>query len=145
MLLLLLQIILKPRVQPSYPFIWKYGQLWLLHVKCSHRIVNMCLQPFPMLGNTATFFPVGFKARWMLPHDLSAKGKMSQKNVWFPQEHADSCWQLREWSWHLSTPIASSILRPKSPHVLPAWLFGHSPLVPILQCLVSDGSRCCKN
>lgn len=127
MLLLLLQIIFKPRLQPSYPFILKYGQLWLLDVKCNHRIVNMCPQPFPMLGNTATFFPVGFKARCILPHDLSAKGKMSQKNVWFPQERADSCWQLRKWSWRLSTPITSSILRPKSPRFTSLTIWSQPP------------------
>lgn len=73
-----------------------------------------------MFRNTATFFPVDFKARWILPHDLSAKGKMSQRNVRFTRECASSCWQLREWSWHLSTPFTGSILRPKLPHVLPS-------------------------
>ena len=52
---------------------------------------------------------------------------MLQKNVWFTQEHASSCWQLREWSCCLSTSITGSILRPKSPHVLPALTIWSQP------------------
>lgn len=34
-----------------------------------------------MLAHTAMFFPVDYKARWMLVPDLSAKGRMSQANL----------------------------------------------------------------
>lgn len=71
-----------------------------------------------ILANPATFFQVDYKARWMLAHDLSAKGKMSQKNVWFAQEGASLCWQIWDWRWHLTTPITGSSLRLKLPHVL---------------------------
>lgn len=61
------------------------------------------------------------KARWIIPHDLSAKGEISQnKKVWFTQEHAGSCWQLRDWSSCVSTPLTGSSLTPQLPHALPA-------------------------
>lgn len=96
-LLLLLQIIIQPRVHPSYPFklkIWSAVTSGCEVQTQNSQYVSMAL----MLGKTATLFPVYFKARWVLPHDLSAKGKVSQKNVWFAQERASSRWQRREWS-----------------------------------------------
>lgn len=93
-------------------------------------------------------FSSEFQSQVDTTHDLSAKGKTSQKNVWFAQERAISCWQLKERSWLLNPNHRlswGSVLRPTCPKFYQLWLFGHSPPPPLLSCLVWAGSMCCKN
>lgn len=39
--------------------------------------------------------------------------------MWVTQERAGPCWQLRGWSWCVSTPPTGSSLTPEFPHILP--------------------------